>query len=340
MGLKEYVLSRLLLTPVMVFVLLSVVFVLMRVLPGDPITMLEGKNIPEDVLARRRAELGLDKPLYQQYVDYIYSIFVKFDLGYTALERIPVSYLIATRLPATVELAIASSIVAVAIGVALGVLTARYQSALVKTAVRVYSSVVYSIPVFYIGMLLQLVASKSIGLPTTGRLSPVNMVVLDTLPFRTGFTLIDSIIAGRPDIALDFLSHIVLPATALGLYLSGVFTRVTYLAVEDSMSQEYVRAARSRGIREWGVVLRYGLRNALIPLLTMGGLQIAALLGGAVLTETTFNWDGLGLLVYEGILKRDYAIVQGTVTIYAVIVALVSLLVDITYAYVDPRVRY
>ncbi len=340
MGLKEYVLSRLLLTPVMVLVLLSTVFVLMRVLPGDPITMLEGKNIPEDVLARRRAELGLDKPLYQQYIDYMYSVFVKFDLGYTALERIPVSYLIATRFPATVELAIASSIVAVAIGVALGVLTARYRSALVKTAIRVYSSVVYSIPVFYIGMLLQLVASKSVGLPTTGRLSPVNMVVLDTLPFRTGFTLIDSIIAGRPDIALDFLAHLALPAITLGLYLSGVFTRVTYLAVEDSMSQEYVRAARSRGIREWGVVLRYGLRNALIPLLTMGGLQVAALLGGAVLTETTFNWDGLGLLVYEGILKRDYAIVQGTVTIYAVIVALVSLLVDIAYAYVDPRVRY
>ncbi|PLJ78449.1 ABC transporter permease [Infirmifilum sp. SLHALR2] len=340
MGLKEYVFSRLLLTPVMVLILLSIVFVLMRVLPGDPVTILEGKNIPEDVLARRRAELGLNKPLYQQYIDYIYSVFVRFDLGYTALERIPVSYLIATRFPATLELAVASTVVAVAIGVTLGVLTARYSSASVKTLVRVYSSVVYSIPVFYIGMLLQLTASKGLGLPTTGRLSPINLLALDSLPYRTGFVIVDSILAGRPDIMLDFLAHLTLPAVALGLYLSGVFTRVTYLAVEESMSQEYVRAARSRGIREWGVVLRYGLRNAMIPLLTMGGLQVAALLGGAVLTETTFNWDGLGLLVYEGILKRDYAIVQGTVTIYAVIVALVSLLVDIAYAYVDPRVRY
>lgn len=340
MGLKEYVLFRLALTPLMALILLSVVFVLMRVLPGDPVTMLEGKNIPEDVLARRRAELGLNKPIWQQYLDYLYTVFVKLDLGTTALERIPVSYLILTRLPATVELTVASSIVAVAVGVALGVLTARYSSGAVKTAVRVYSSAVYSVPVFYIGMLLQLTASKALALPTTGRLSPVNMVTLDALPWRSGFVLVDAALAGRPDIALDFLAHISLPALTLGVYLSGVFTRVTYLSVEEAMSQEFVRAARSRGIGEWGIVLRYGLRNALIPILTMGGLQVAALLGGAVLTETTFNWDGLGLLVYEGILKRDYAIVQGTVTIYAVIVALVNLVVDVAYAFADPRVRY
>ncbi|MEZ0345605.1 MAG: ABC transporter permease [Infirmifilum sp.] len=340
MGLKEYVISRILLTPIMVLILLTAVFVLMRVLPGDPVTMLEGKNIPEDVLARRRAELGLNKPLYQQYIDYLYSILVNHDLGYTALERIPVSYLILTRFPATVELALASSAIAISLGVAMGLLTARHRGTKVKTLVRVYSSVVYSIPVFYIGMLLQLSLAKPLGLPTTGRLSPLNMITLDELPHRTGFVVVDAIIAGRPDIIMDFLVHIALPATALGLYLSGVFTRVTYLAVEEAMLQEYVRSARARGIREWNIILRYGLRNAMIPLLTMGGLQIAALLGGAVLTETTFNWDGLGLLVYEGILKRDYAIVQGTVTIYAVIVALVSLLVDIAYAYVDPRVRY
>lgn len=340
MGLKEYVISRILLTPIMVLILLTAVFVLMRVLPGDPVTMLEGKNIPEDVLARRRAELGLNKPLYQQYIDYLYSILINHDLGYTALERIPVSYLILTRFPATVELALASSAIAISLGVAMGLLTARHRGTKVKTLVRVYSSVVYSIPVFYIGMLLQLSLAKPLGLPTTGRLSPLNMITLDELPHRTGFVVVDAIIAGRPDIIMDFLVHIALPATALGLYLSGVFTRVTYLAVEEAMLQEYVRSARARGIREWNIILRYGLRNAMIPLLTMGGLQIAALLGGAVLTETTFNWDGLGLLVYEGILKRDYAIVQGTVTIYAVIVALVSLLVDIAYAYVDPRVRY
>jgi peptide/nickel transport system permease protein len=131
-----------------------------------------------------------------------------------------------------------------------------------------------------------------------------------------------------------------LPALTLGIYLSGIFTRVTYLSVSDAMVQDYTRAARARGIREWRVVTRYGFRNALIPLLTMAGLQVAALLGGAVLTETTFNWEGVGLLVYEGILKRDYAIVQGAVTVYALIVALVSLVVDVAYTLVDPRVRY
>lgn len=340
MGLKEHVLYRLALTPAMLLILLTLVFFLMRVLPGDPVTMLEGKHIPEDVLARRRAELGLDKPLHVQYADYLYSVFVKFDLGLTALERIPVSYLIATRLPATIELTIAASIVAIGLGVLLGVLSARYEESLFPQFTRVYSSVVYSIPVFYLGMLLQLSIGRGLGLPTTGRLSPVNMVSLEAVSGKTGFVLVDSLLAGRPDIALDFLGHLALPALTLGIYLSGVFTRVTFLSISEAMTQDFTRAARSRGIREWRIVTRYGFRNALIPILTMAGLQVAALLGGAVLTETTFNWEGLGLLVYEGILKRDYAIVQGAVTIYAVIVAIVSLVVDVAYALVDPRVRY
>ncbi|ABL79032.1 ABC transporter permease [Thermofilum pendens] len=340
MGLKEYVLYRVLLTPVMLFVLLSFVFILMRVLPGDPITMLEGKNIPEEVLARRRAELGLDKPLYVQYFDYLYSLFVKRDLGETALERIPVAYLVASRLPATIELTVAATLIAAALGIALGLLSARYQYTGVQYFARFYSSVVYSVPVFYLGLLLQAYLAKPLGFPTTGRLSPVNMVAVDSLPVRTGFVFIDSLAAGRLDILLDYLAHISLPALTLGVYLSGVFSRVTYLSVEDAMSQDYTQAARGRGIREWTVVKRYGLRNALIPILTMTGLQVAALLGGAVLTETTFNWEGVGLLVYEGILKRDYAIVQGAVTIYAVLVTLTSLVVDVLYAYVDPRVRY
>lgn len=340
MGLKEYVLARILLTPVMLFILLTFVFLLMRVLPGDPITMLEGKNIPEDVLAKRRAELGLDKPLYIQYIDYIYSVFIKMDLGETALERIPVSYLIETRLPATIELALTSTTFAVSLGIMLGLVSARYQFGRIPFLVRIYSSVIYSVPVFYIGLLFQAFVAKPLGFPTTGRLSPVNMVLIDALPVKTGFIFIDSLASGRFDILADYLSHILLPSLTLGLYLSGVFSRVTYLSVEDSMSQEYVQAARGRGLREWTIVVRYGLRNALIPILTMTGLQLAALLGGAVLTETTFNWDGVGLLVYEGILKRDYAIVQGAVTIYAVLVALTSLAVDILYAYVDPRVRY
>jgi len=340
MGLKEYVISRLILTPLMLFILLTFVFILLRVLPGDPITMLEGKNIPEDVLARRRAELGLDKPLYVQYLNYLYSVFVKLDLGYTALERIPVSYLIMTRLPATIELAISSTIIAGAIGIVIGLLSARYQYGKVPYFARIYSSIVYSIPVFYIGLMLQAYFARPLGLPTTGRLGPVNMVLADNLPVKTGFVFIDALFSGRPDILFDYLLHLSLPSLTLGIYLSGVFSRVTYLSVEDAMSQDYTQAARGRGIREWTIVKNYGLRNALIPILTMAGLQVAALLGGAVLTETTFNWDGIGLLVYEGILKRDYAIVQGAVTIYAVLVAMVSLLVDVLYAFVDPRVRY
>jgi peptide/nickel transport system permease protein len=340
MGLKEHILYRLALTPLLLLVLLTLVFVLMRVLPGDPITMLEGKNIPEEVLARRRAELGLDKPLHVQYLNYLYSVFVKLDLGVTALERIPVGYYIAARLPATVDLAIAATAVALSIGVLMGILSARYEESWFSQFARVYSSVVYSIPVFYLGLLLQVGVARPSGLPTTGRLSPINMVLLDSLPVKTGFVLLDSLLNWRLDIAVDYVAHMLLPALTLGVYISGVFTRVTYLSVGEAMVQDYTRAARARGIREWRVVARYGFRNALIPLLTMAGLQVAALLGGAVLTETTFNWEGLGLLVYEGVLKRDYAIVQGTVTIYALIVAIVSLVVDVAYSLVDPRVRY
>jgi len=323
-----------------VLILLTIVFIVLRILPGDPVTMLEGKDIPEEVLARRRAELGLDKPLYIQYIDYLSSIF-RGDLGLTALDRVPVAQYILMRLPATVELAIASSAVAMLIGVSIGAIASFSRSRVAMPLARIYSSAVFSIPVFYLGLILQ--ASLGVGaglLPTSGRVSAINEVALSRAPFRTNFVVIDALLAGRPDIVLDFLSHLALPSLALGIYLSSIFARVTYLSLQEILSQEYVTAARSRGLPRRVIVWRYGIRNALIPITTMAGLQIASLLGGAVLTETVFNWPGIGSLVYEGILKRDYALVQGVVTIYALIVAIVNLLVDIFYAYIDPRVRF
>jgi peptide/nickel transport system permease protein len=156
----------------------------------------------------------------------------------------------------------------------------------------------------------------------------------------TGFVLIDSILAGKPHIFFDGLHHIILPSLVLGLYLSGVFVRLTHSQVTETLAQDYVTAARARGLRESTVLYRYGLRNALIPIVTMMGLQFAALLGGAVLTETIFSWPGIGLFIFEGILSRDYNIVQGSVVLYALLVAFVSLVVDILYAFLDPRIRY
>lgn len=338
MGLRDYVAKRLLLMVPMVFVLLTVVFVLLRALPGDPVTMLEGKDIPEEVLARRRAELGLDQPIHVQYVNYLASV-LRGDLGYTALERIPVAEYIAMRLPATVELAIAASVLSMLIGVALGALASFYRTRTTLPLVKVYSSVVFAIPVFYLGLLLQASLGVGAGLfPTSGRLSALNEIALTPRP--TGFVVIDALLVGRPEIVLDFLHHLTLPSLTLGIYLSSVFARVTYLTLAEVTSQDYFTAGRSRGLPRPMLVWRYGMRNALIPLVTMAGLQVAALLGGAVLTETVFNWPGIGYLVYEGILKRDYALVQGAVTVYAIIVSVVNLVVDVVYAYIDPRIRY
>jgi peptide/nickel transport system permease protein len=338
MGLRDYVVKRTLLMIPMVFVLLTIVFVLLRALPGDPVTMLEGKDIPEEVLARRRAELGLDQPLHVQYLNYIASV-LRGDLGYTALERIPVAEYIAMRLPATVELALAASLLSIMIGVALGVLASFYQTKTTLPVVKVYSSVTFAIPVFYLGLLLQATLGVGAGLfPTGGRLSALNEVELSPRP--TGFVVLDALLTGKPWIVVDFLYHLALPSLTLGIYLSSVFARVTYLTLAEVTSQDYFTAGRSRGLTKAMLVWRYGMRNAMIPLVTMAGLQVAALLGGAVLTETVFNWPGIGYLVYEGILKRDYALVQGAVTIYAIIVAVVNLVVDVVYAYIDPRIRY
>ena len=339
MSLKSYIITRLLLTIPMVFILLSIVFVVLRVLPGDPVTMLEGKDIPEEVLQRRREELGLNKPIHEQYLSYLINIF-QGNLGETALTKVPVSYFIIQRLPATVELAIMSMIFAVIIGIFLGSYGAYKFHRPLSYIVRIYGMIVYSIPVFFLGLLLIYILSISLGIfPTSLRLSPLLEIEYSTIRV-TNFILIDSIILNRYDILYDWLHHLFLPSLVLGIYLSGIFVRLTHAQVAETLFKDFVTAARARGITERRILYKYGLRNALIPIVTMMGLQFAALLSGAVLTETVFNWPGIGSLVYESILARDYNLVQGSIVIYAFLVALVSLIVDITYAYIDPRIRY
>jgi peptide/nickel transport system permease protein len=323
----------------MVFILLSIVFVVLRVLPGDPVTMLEGKDIPEEVLQRRREELGLNKPIHEQYLSYLINIF-QGNLGETALTKVPATYFIIQRLPATVELAIMSMIFAVIIGIFLGSYGAYKFHRPLSYIVRIYGMIVYSIPVFFLGLLLIYILSISLGIfPTSLRLSPLLEIEYSTIRV-TNFILIDSIILNRYDILYDWLHHLFLPSLVLGIYLSGIFVRLTHAQVAETLFKDFVTAARARGITERRILYKYGLRNALIPIVTMMGLQFAALLSGAVLTETVFNWPGIGSLVYESILARDYNLVQGSIVIYAFLVALVSLIVDITYAYIDPRIRY
>ncbi len=339
MSLKSYLIARTLLTIPMVLLLLTFTFIILRVLPGDPVTILEGRDIPEEALQRRRAELGLDKPLINQYIDYISMIF-RGDLGVTALTKIPVSFLIYQRLPATIELAIFGMLFAILIGIPFGTYGSRKLHGILDYLSRLYGMIVYSVPIFFSGLVFILIFAITLRIfPSSLRLSPI--MEFEYIDIRkTGFVLIDSLMAGRMDILLDWLHHIILPSLVLGIYLSGIFVRLTRTQVAESLSKDYVIAARARGIAESRILYKYGLRNAMIPIATMMGLQFAALLGGAVLTETVFSWPGIGSLIYESILSRDYNMVQGSIIIYAILVALVSLIVDIAYAYLDPRIRY
>lgn len=332
MPLRSYVLTRAILTIPMIILLLTIVFLILRVMPGDPVTAFESKNIPEAVLAARRRELGLDQPIHMQYLNYMATI-LQGNLGLTALDRYPMSSLVLQRMPATIELAISSITIAIILGVLLGAHSAYRRNSPLDKMSKLYAIIIFSVPVFFLGLILQVVFGGL--LPTSGRVD-----VRYAFDKTTGFVLIDTLLAGDVDALASALAHLVLPSLTLGLYLSGVFVRISRSHMIETLRQDYVVAARARGLLESRVLYQYGLRNAFIPIVTLMGLQFAALLGGAVLTETTFNWPGLGTLLVDGILQRDYTIVQGSVIIFAFVVAAISLLVDIIYAYLDPRVRF
>jgi len=335
-SLRVYIVTRLALTVPMIFILLTLVFVIMRILPGDPVLAIVGMKAPPEQIERLRKELGLDKPLWQQYLDYVLGI-LRGDLGRSMIwGRRPVIKELWDRFPATLELSIAGFAVSVAIGLLTGVHAAVKPGTRTDVALRVFSIVAYSLFIPLLGMLLQLIFGVYLKLfPVAGRKSP-----LIDVPNITGLYLVDSILAGSVEGVIDALQHLALPALTLGLVLSGVYTRLVRSSMLDVLGEDFIRALRARGIPEGRVVYVHALKNAFIPILTMMGLQFALLLAGAVLTETTFSWPGIGTFVVERIEYRDYTTVQGTIVFYAVLVAFVSLLVDIVYAYIDPRIRY
>ena len=336
-SLRGYVLTRLLLTIPMVWILLTIVFCLMRVAPGDPISAALGGKVAPAELAERRAEAGFDRPLIAQYGDYLSEV-VQGNLGESITDNRPVTDILLVNGLATVELTFFALLVALAVGIPLGLLAGRYRDTGVDTASRLFGIVTYAMPAFFVGLVAQLVFGVALGwLPTSGESSPV---VEATLPERTHIVLIDALLAGDTSAFFDALQHLILPAVTLGIVLAGVFIRLVRVNLIQTLRSDYVEAARARGIRERGVVLKHGFRNALVPVITVMGLQAALLLSGAVLTENTFNWPGIGnaLLVYLN--NRDYTAVQGIITAFALVVVGVSLLIDLLAATIDPRVRY
>ena len=345
MGLRSYIITRILLTIPTLLLLLTMVFLVMRVLPGDPVALhFEKKADPEQMEAMRHI-LGLDKPLLNQYADYIVGIV---DIGYLVAHGFPnlgksmsnfdeVGGQVFSVFPATLELAIYSITLASLMGILLGVVASKSHNSIWDRLIRGFGTITYAVPVFFLGIVLQLIFGVYLRwLPTGLRIDPSMGLPPPTI---TGLYTIDSLLAGDVLKFFESVKALILPTLTLGIILSGIFVRLTRTNMLETLRLDFVTAAKARGLTDDNVTFGYALRNAFLPILTMMGLQFAALLGGAVLTETTFSWRGLGTYMLERINARDYTAIQGAVTVFGLLVALVSLAVDILYAYLDPRIR-
>lgn len=335
--LAHYLLVRLALIIPMMWVLVTLVFFLMRVI-GDPITAAQGGRLTPAQIATRKHEAGLDRPILAQYWDYLSGI-VQGDFGTTLTDHRAITDVLVVNGAATLELAFWSLIVAFAVGVPLGRLAARYRDRFPDVMLRLFSILVYAAPVFFVGLLLKL-AFSPFGWPVAGRYSTGTELALEHVSPQTHIAIIDAILYGNPDYILDVLKHAVLPAIALGLLVGGVFIRLVRVNLLQTLRMDYVTAARARGVVERRVVRKHAFRNALVPVVTVMGMQIALLLGGAILTETTFEWDGLGYTLAQYMIKRDFIAVQGIAVVIALVVAVASFLIDVIVAFVDPRVRF
>ncbi len=416
MSLRSYIITRALLAIPMVLILVTVVFIIMRVMPGDPVRVMLRPGASSEYVEELRHTLGLDKPLFinlrgssavvtqpgitlregpsqeepeipldtplaegdvlqltdrrtneegewlrvyttggadgwapitgfsirinpldSQYFDYIFAL-ARFDFGesITPVTGRPVITDLKAKFPKTLELSIAGMAIAIVVGVFAGAFSAHKRGSLADYGIRLYGIVIYAIPVFWLGLMLQLIFGIYLGwLPVQG------MIGTGLMPKQlTGMLIVDSILRGQPASLISAIKHLTLPSVTLGLYISGVFIRLTRANMLQVLRQDYITAARARGIKERVVVYQHALKNAFIPILTMMGLQFAVLLAGAVLTETTFNWEGMGRFLVRRIELRDYPSIQSTIVFFAMLVTAVSLIVDIIYARLDPRIRY
>ena len=336
-SLLSYVVTRVALAIPMVWILLTMVFLLMRVAPGDPISASLGGHVPPAVVQNIKHRLGYDKPLLTQYGNYLWAT-VHLNFGTTITDRRPVTDIVKENGAATLELTIAAMFVAIIVGITIGLVAGRFRDTPIDVGGRLFGIVIYATPVFFLGFLAQIVFGSWLGwLPTSGRASPITEALLST---HTNLYLIDSLIDGNWAAFKDVFLHLILPATTLGLVIAGIFVRLVRVNVIRTLKDDYIEAARARGIPERSVVYNHAFRNALVPVITVVGLQMALLLSGAVLTETTFNWPGIGHELINYLQNRDYAAVQGIIVIFALIVVAVSLVIDLVSAAIDPRIRY
>lgn len=336
-ALQYYIAVRLLLAPLMLGAIATLVFLLLRATPGDPADAILGNRAPEAVKQALREQLGLSDPLWLQYVHYWRDL-LHFDLGTSLTSQgLPVWDVIQQYFPATVELAVFSMVVAVTLGVLVGMLSASLPNSIFDLGGRLFGIITYSLPLFWMGMVLQLLFAVQLGWFPLGTRFPITLAPPATI---TGLYTLDSLLQGQWPQFFTALYYLILPCSTLGLLLSGIFERMVRVNLKKTLKADYVEAARARGIPEGRILWAHAFKNALIPVITVLGLTFASLLGGAVLTEVTFSWPGLGNRLYEAISLRDYPTVQGIMVFFGAVVVVASVAIDVINAYIDPRIRY
>ena len=323
----------LLLVPILIGLSL-LVFIWIRALPGSPAESLLGERATEESIAQIRDQYGLEDPFYQQYWRYLQTI-GSGDLGTSIASRRPITEEIKDRFPATIELAVGAMLFATLIGIPLGFIAAKRHGSPVDHASLFLSLIGVSIPIFFLAIVLKWVFSVELGwLPSIGRQD-----VLIEAEHPTNFYILDGIITRNWEATWDAIQHLILPAIALGSIPLAIIARITRASVLDVQNEDYVRTARAKGISNRAVDSRHVLRNAMLPISTIVGLQVGLLLSGAILTETVFAWPGIGTWLQAAIENRDYPVIQGGVLFVAIVVVLVNLLVDISYGFLNPRIR-
>ena len=355
----QYIIRRVLASIPVLFGILVVTFVIARVIPGDPCKAILGEKATAAVCERFIREKGLDKPIPEQLLIYMGEV-MRGDFGNSIRLSLPVTRLLIERLPTTVELSLAALLISMIIGIPLGVISAIKHNSWIDVTTMVWANTGVSMPVFWLGLMLAYIFSLKLKgtpfwLPPSGRTTaginndPFYEVWEMTIP-EAGFLLaayqfigrlniLNALMTQNWELLKDAIKHLILPAVALGTIPMALIARMTRSAMLDVLGQDYIRTARAKGLRQRVVVMKHAFRNALLPLVTIIGLSLGSLLGGAVLTETIFGLSGIGRTLYDAITARDYGIVQAFTVVIAVFFVLINLLVDLSYGYLDPRIR-
>ncbi len=312
-----------------------VVFGIIHAIPGNPAQVILGQRATKEAIAVLTKQLGLDRPWYIQYVDYLNKL-LHGDLGTSLRTRGPINEEVWPFLAATIELTVIAMLIAIIIGVNAGIISAWFSKSWFDYTAMVLALVGVSLPIFWLGLMMQWGFANELGwLPTTGRED-----VRDPVASITNLYLVDTLLQGRFDQFGTVIKHLILPSFALATIPMAIIARMTRATMLEVMQSDYIRTARAKGLKMFWVVYKHSLKNAIIPVLTVIGLQTGLLLGGAILTETIFGWPGIGRYLYDAIGYRDYPVIQSGILIIAAIFVLINLIVDLLYVFVDPRIKY